>query len=221
MSMIGYLRRLDSDDVIKLEKNPSHVKTLLRGPYDMMAAIKDQLRGKASAKRAAMEAARASAQQISDALRNSNRPPGPITPAEMRAVMRPLVEAGAFGDDHDVLNLQKSWHTLHYLLTGSAEPVDTPLGKAILGGSDVGPDLGYGPARLLRAEEVQVVATALAALSPEDVARRFDLPTMQGVGIYACDSEDELPLALEFFEQMQDFYTESAARGCAMLSYLK
>ena len=219
--MIGYLRRIDSEDVIKLEKNPSHVKQLLRGPYDMMAAIKDRLRGKASAQRAAMEAAQARAQQIGDQLRKSNRPPGPITPEEMRAVMRPLVEAGAFGDDNNVLNLQKSWHTLHFLLTGSAEPVDTPLGKVIFGGSDVGPDLGYGPARFLPAEEVQLIATALAAVSREDLAKRFDLPTMQGAGIYACDNEDELPVALDLLEQVQRFYTESAARGCAMLAYLK
>jgi hypothetical protein len=148
----------------------------------MMAAIRDQLRGKASAQRAAMEAAQARAQQISDELRKSDRPSGPITPEEMRAVMRPLIEAGAFGDEENVLNLQKSWHTLHYLLTGSAEPVNTPLGQVIFGGSDVGPE---------------------------------------AIGIYACDSEDELPLALDYFEQLKRFYTESAARGCALLSYLK
>lgn len=221
MSMIGYLRRVGPDDVIKLKKNPSYVKQLLRGPYDMVAAIRDQLRGKASAQRAAMEAAQARAQQISDELRKSDRPRGPINPEEMRAVMRPLIEAGAFGDEDNVLNLQKSWHTLHYLLTGSAEPVSTPLGQVILGGTDVGPDLGYGPARLLCAEDVQRVANALEPLSGEDVAKRFDLPTMRAAGIYACDSEDELPLALDYFEHLKRFYTESAARGCALLSYLK
>lgn len=221
MSMIGYLRQIGSDEVTKLQKKPTLVKQLLRGPYDMKAAIRDQLRGKESPQRAAMEAAQARSQQISDQLRQSDRPPGPITPAEYEAIMQPLRDAGAFGDDKNVLKLEKSWHTLHYLLTGSAEPVDTCLGKAILGGTEVGPDLGYGPARLLSPEEVRQVAEALAQLSKEDLAQRFNLPAMEAANIYACDSVEELELAQAYFERMLHFYADAAAKENAMILYLK
>ena len=221
MSMIGYLRQIRSDEVLKLQKKPTFIKQLLRGPYDLKAAIRDQLRGKESPQRAAMEAAQARSQQISDQIRQSDRPPGPITAAEYEAVMQPLRDAGAFGDDKRVLKLEKSWHTLHYLLTGSAEPVDTCLGKAILGGAEIGPDLGYGPARLLAPEEVGQVAEALARLSKEDLAQRFNLSAMKAANIYACDSEEELELAQDYFERMTRFYAEAAAMGNAMILYLK
>ncbi len=221
MSMIGYLRQIGSDEVLKLQQKPALVKQLLRGPYDMKAAIRDQLRGKETPQRAAMEAAQARSRHISDQLRQSDRPPGPITPAEYEAIMQPLRDAGAFGDDKKVLKLEKSWHTLHYLLTGSAEPVDTCLGRAILGGTEVGPDLGYGPARFLLPEEVRQVAEALAQLSQEDLVPRFNLSAMESANIYACDSVEDLELAQAYFERMMHFYTDAAAKGNAMILYLK
>jgi Domain of unknown function (DUF1877) len=136
-------------------------------------------------------------------------------------MMRPLREAGAFGEDPDVLELDKSWHTLHYLLAGSAEASDSALGRAILGGKEIGPDLGYGPARLLTAPEVQEVASALAQVSPEDLTQRFDLDKMIACEIYACRDEGELDLAHEYFERLKPFYAESAARGSAILLYVR
>src|ERR1700722_13336400 len=213
--MLGSLRQIRSEEALKLQKKPTFVKQLLRGPYDLKAAIRDRLRGKESPQRAAMEAAQARSQQISDQIRQSDRPPGPITAAEYEAVMQPLRDAGAFGDDKSVLKLEKSWHTLHYLLTGSAEPVDTCLGKAILGGAEIGPDLGYGQARLLSLEEVGQVAEALAQLSKEDLAQRFNLSEMEAANIYACDSEEGLELAQAYFEQVTHFYAQAAATGNA------
>src|SRR5271168_410603 len=146
MSMIGYLRQVRSDDVLNLHKKPTFVKQLLRGPYDLKAATRDRLRGKESPQRAAMEAAQARSQQISDQIRQSDRPAGPITAAEYEAVMQPLREAGAFGDDKNVLKLEKSWHTLHYLLTGSAGGSSTGrrgVGTAV----EAGPRATLQPAR--------------------------------------------------------------------------
>jgi hypothetical protein len=168
-----------------------------------------------------MEDAYARAKQISDELKRSDRGPGPATLEEIQKMMQPLREAGAFGEHPDVLELDKSWHTLHYLLTGSAEPSDSALGWAILGGKEIGPDLGYGPARLLTAAEVQEIASALAQVSSEDLTQRFDLDKMIASEIYACRDEGELDLALECFGRLKPFYAESAARGSAILLYLR
>jgi hypothetical protein len=219
--MNGYLRQLSPDEVFKLQKKPTYVKQLVRGPYDMKAAIRDRLRGRVSPKRAAMEAALTRSQHISDQLRQSDRPPGPVTPAEYEAIMRPLRDAGAFGEAKNVLNLDKSWHALHYLLTGSAEPVDTPLGQSILGGTDIGPDLGYGPARLLPPDQVRLIATALSKVSKETLVSCFDLPAMQTAKVYACSTESDLELAQSYLARIIHFYAEAAAVGSAMLLYLK
>ena len=47
------------------------------------------------------------------------------------------------------VDLDKAWHGIHYLLTGSVESNKTLASKVIMGGEDIGPDRGYGPARCL------------------------------------------------------------------------
>jgi hypothetical protein len=221
MSMIGYVRRISAAEALALERKPATIKRLLRGGYDMQAMIREQLRGKTSPKRGAMEDAYARAKQISDELKRSDRGIGPTTFEEIQKMLQPLREAGAFGEDPDVLELDKSWHTLHYLLTGSGEPSDSVLSWAILGGKEIGPDLGYGPARLLTASEVQTIASALSQVSPTSLSQRFDLERMIASKIYACRDHGELGLALEYFERLKPFYAESAARGSAILLYLR
>jgi hypothetical protein len=221
MSMIGYARRMTPEEASALERKPTSIKKLLRGGYDMKAMIRDQIRGKASPKRAAMEDAYARTKQISDELKKSDRGGGPATLEEIRKIMQPIREAGGFGEDPNVLELDKSWHTLHFLLSGSAEPNNSPLGRAILGGKEIGPDLGFGPARLLNGSEVREVASALAAVSPEHLAQRFDLDKMVAAKIYACRDRSELELAQEYFGQLNRFYAESAARGDSILLYIR
>jgi hypothetical protein len=46
--------------------------------------------------------------------------------------------------------------------------------RARVGGKEIGPDLGYGPARLLTPSEVQAVAPALAYVSSEALTQRFE-----------------------------------------------
>jgi|HubBroStandDraft_4_1064222.scaffolds.fasta_scaffold154397_2 hypothetical protein len=221
MSMMGYVRRISPAEALALERKPTSIRRLLRGGYDMKAMIRDQLQGKTAPKRAAMEAAYARAKQISDQLKRSDRGTGPATLEEIQKMTRPLREAGAFGEDTDVLELDKSWHTLHYLLTGSAEATDSALGRAILGGKEIGPDVGHGPARLLTVAQVQEIAIALAKVPSHDLAQRFDLGTMIASEIYACRDEGELDLAQEYFEQLKSFYADSAARGSAILLYVR
>ena len=124
------------------------------------------------------------------------------------------------GPNEDGLSLEKSWHSLHYLLTGSAQEVDSPLGNAILGGKEIGPDMGYGPARFLDASQVQEVSSALNKVSNHDLARRFDLRAMTAAKVYACDDEGELKLAQHYFQHLVKYYAEAARQGNAMLLYI-
>lgn len=219
--MTGYLRRISTAEVLQLQAKPAYIKQLLRPPYDREAAIRDQIKGKTSAKRSAMEAAMARSRQIAEEIRNTRVTSGPGTAEEYQRIMKPLKDAGAFGDETKVLNLEKSWHTLHYLLTGTAEPINSGLGRAILGGKEIGPDLGYGPARLLTSAEVRDVAAALTNVSTEDLAKRFDLATMKAAEIYACRDTDELELAQTYLVRVTEFYSVALAAGDAMLLYLK
>jgi hypothetical protein len=52
-------------------------------------------------------------------------------------------------------DLDKAWHGIHWLLTGTADSGSEPLCYLLAGGTQIGDiDVGYGPARSFSAEEV-------------------------------------------------------------------
>jgi len=138
------------------------------------------------------------------------------------------VEELLYPDDYseppNSMDLDKAWHGLHYLLTGDAECGEPPLSLAILDGTEIGPELDYGPARYLTADEVAAVAQALAALTPETLAQRFDPQDMQEKDIYPAiwdrDGDEELEYLQMFFPTLQQFYADAAARGEVVIHWL-
>ncbi len=127
-------------------------------------------------------------------------------------------------DDYDEgVDLNKLWHILHYLLTGSALGGGSPLANAILGGEEIGSDMGYGPARFLTPSQVREVADALSRVSNEELARRFDPEAMDAAEIYGAGrgADPELAeYALEYLPQLVSYYSDAAAKGYAMLLYI-
>jgi hypothetical protein len=119
-----------------------------------------------------------------------------------------------------VVDLDKSWHGIHWLLCGSAWEADQPAGQAILGGREVGEDLGYGPARLLDPDGVRAVAEALAAVDGGDLGARMDPGAMAAADLYP-QIWDEAGLYDEYllphYEQLRAFYARAAAEGLAVL----
>lgn len=130
-------------------------------------------------------------------------------------------------DDNDPPNttdLDKAWHGLHYLLTGDAVGGAAPLSKAILDGTEIGPELDFGAARYLTVEEVAAVAHALAALTPDTLAQRYEPSAMQQKQIYPDiwerDGDEALEYLLDFFPELQRFYADAAARGEAVIHWI-
>jgi len=143
------------------------------------------------------------------------------------ASVRPVREGRA--ELHEVLNgqdpaatldLDKAWHGLHWVLTGSATPHAAPLSDALFGGEEIGEDLGYGPSYLLTADRVQVVAAALATLDPDDLRRRADPQAMDRAELYpgTWDEEDVFDeMLLPSFTGLRDFYADAARAGQAVV----
>lgn len=132
-------------------------------------------------------------------------------------------------DDYDALpenalvDLDKSWHAIHFLLTGEAGPAALPAG-ALLAGKDVGEDNGYGPARLLDAADVSAFA-AFLSLKPDDfVERTFDFEALQNADIYPTiwdrrDAED-VKYVSHYFQLLRAFISDAAASGNAIIAAL-
>ena len=87
----------------------------------------------------------------------------------------PVQELTLAEDELHQVDLDKSWHGLHFLLTGSAWDGAPPLNFLVAGGTEVGDiDVGYGPARAFRAAEVAQIDQALGVLSADELKRRFN-----------------------------------------------
>src|SRR5580692_9747718 len=84
-----------------------------------------------------------------------------------------------------VLSLEKSWHGLHFLMTGDAWMGDPPLNFLTTGGEEVCDiDVGYGPARILRAPLVATIHEALDNFPDSNVDTRLDPAAFQDAQIY-------------------------------------
>jgi len=152
-----------------------------------------------------------------------------LTPAQLdelradpSAVPGFLYNADASPEQH--LDIDKSWHAIHFLLTGSAWKGPTPLRNVVLGGTVLGEaDVGYGPARYLTPQEVQKVAAALQDIPPEALVARYDARALISAEIYPqVWEEEELDRAyiLYYYRQLVDFFLKAAEAGDAMLVYL-
>src|SRR3954471_13225928 len=98
-------------------------------------------------------------------------------------ITRYLYGSGMNGHEPVVLN--KSWHAIHFVLTGSRLGGDEPLNFLVSEGTPGGDvDVGFGPARVLTSRQVRAIATRLAEISPEQVGQRVDLSQLDAQQIY-------------------------------------
>jgi len=127
------------------------------------------------------------------------------------------------GDSFEVqADLDKNWHTIHYLLTGEPEPDSSALGSAILGGEEVGEDLGYGPARLITPEKVAEISTALGGVN---LSEKYDQINKDDPGLAQlyCSfkfTDGEKEHLNSFFTELIKMYAEAAKNENAVVAYL-
>jgi uncharacterized protein DUF1877 len=75
--------------------------------------------------------------------------------------------------------------------------------------------------RFLTPQQVREVASALALISKDELARRFDIAKMAAANvIYPCRDQSELELALHYFDHVCRYYSDAAGNGNAMLLYV-
>lgn len=130
--------------------------------------------------------------------------------------------------DRTSTDLDKAWHGIHWLLTGSADGGDEPLCYLLAGGDPVGDvDVGYGPARALTSHQVAAWDDALSELSIEELARRFDPKAMLDAKIYPeiwarsiSGQEDTLDYLLQAYFGLRDFVAAARKERSGLLVYL-
>jgi hypothetical protein len=120
-----------------------------------------------------------------------------------------------------VLSVEKAWHGLHYLLTGSAKRGKEPLCFLNQGGRSVGRALAYGRPRLLDREFVQQLDAALQRISDDELWGRFDATRFTAEGIYPFiwdEPEEQLrDEYLDYFHRLKTLVSRVATRGGELL----
>lgn len=125
------------------------------------------------------------------------------------------------------LSINKDWHVIHFLLTGEHELNDsyqaqTPLQKAVMGGTETPYEAGSGYVRYLAPDEVREVAAALAEISEDDLRGRVDFQKLNAMNIYPHPrpggwNEEEIESVFMSYAELAEFFKEAAQSGDAML----
>jgi len=121
------------------------------------------------------------------------------------------------------ISLDKAWHGLHYLLCGALEPAPGPLGQAVFGGTEIGEDQGYGPARYFSPAQVAEIAAALQSPGLErELHGRFDAAAMTQMGIYPGVWEaDDYDWLIDAFRTLRDFYAAASKAGQSVVTAIE
>lgn len=142
-------------------------------------------------------------------------PPAPVAPLTL-------------GDGEEYLtDIDKSWHGIHFLLTGTADEGNPPLNFLLAGGADVGDeDVGDGPARAYTAAQTREIASALASLSDDELTRRYAPDAMMAAEVYPeiwdrnPPKDDTLGYLMEYVKVIRETLAGVTARGHGVLVYL-
>ena len=151
-----------------------------------------------------------------------------ITPAQLEHIKRDpsQIESILYPQGGEVrdgsLDIDKAWQGIHFLLTGNPLAGQPPLSKAILGGVEIGGDVGYGPARYVTPDEVRDVAKALTGILKDELRRRFNPAALKKADIYPpiWDQADSIGYLLEYYDKLVAFYQDAAQKGRAVLVYI-
>ncbi|MFM9862429.1 MAG: YfbM family protein [Micropepsaceae bacterium] len=138
---------------------------------------------------------------------------------ELARMAREGVDEDVLMGAGDALELDKSWHVLHYLFTGKAWDGPLPAAALLSGGREVGEDLGYGPARVLSAKETQAFAQYLGAQSEAALVKKLNVPKMQSMDIYCADDDAQEDLN-HYFPQLKSYVSDAAAKGQGLLIWM-
>lgn len=131
----------------------------------------------------------------------------PVTLAKLRAnpelvwdFMNPEEEDYA---PEDMIDFDKAWNALHYILAGTDWGGDSPLAMLLNDHERFGDEHGYGPAWIVTSDRVKLFDEAFRALSDEALADRFDPVDFVDSDMYAADifAEEDRDEMVEYLLQ--------------------
>jgi hypothetical protein len=138
----------------------------------------------------------------------------------------PAETLGEPREEGDEIDLDKSWHLLHFLLAGSADGTEAPESTLLQDWPQIGDvEVGWGRAWAIDSEGIRRFDTALTQVREDELFARFDTAEMTRQDVYLGDTfeGDErsgCEYVLEYLLILRTFVSETARRGCGAIGYL-
>lgn len=123
-----------------------------------------------------------------------------------------------------VIDIDKSWHGIHFLLTGEQYGGQPPLSNVVFGVTPIGEeDVGYGPAMGTPASTVKAIAEALSAVTDDEFRSKFDMAALNAADVYPQiwnEGQEALEYLATYFRELRDFYMKAAENGNAVITFI-
>lgn len=127
----------------------------------------------------------------------------------------------------DEIDIDKSWHILHYLFTGSANG-KTPPGCYLLEGGRIIKDveIGYGPVYTLDVQQVKEFSDFVCEFDQQTLEQRFNKEEMKKQKIYVAENtssdfkEELLPYVLENLRCLKNFLVKTVDENKGLMIYM-
>jgi hypothetical protein len=150
-----------------------------------------------------------------------------LTPITIQETDQTAVRPAHF-QDRPHCDLEKTWHGLHFLFTGTAWEGTEPACYLVRGADAIGDagELGYGVLHALRPAKTRTFSGFLDSLTRQELERRFDPARMTALEIYpetwsrASQRDTELSWLLESFDDLQAFVGDTARAGDGLVVYV-
>jgi len=198
MSMILYLKRISDADLERLKDAPGGVRAFIKADSEAPDRGPEYAAALAALKSQMAQAGMAP-------------PPAPEV----------IFETYPF---NDVFDVDKMWHGVYFLLTGTSYEGETPVNLLLHAPPVSGEDMGYGPARGLSAAQTKALSGHLDGLPTSIVVSRFDGARMTALTIYPgiwdedpAELKDELGGA---FDRLQAYCRRCAGHDLGMLAWI-
>jgi hypothetical protein len=118
------------------------------------------------------------------------------------------------------LGIEKSWHAIHFVLNGDPWKGSGLLFNTVLGGKEIGEDMGYGRARYLDPFVVVQTSTALDRMTDDEFKKKARAADFSGKDIYVYGDQlsgDDFEELVYFFQQIRAFFHAVADKGNGIL----
>ncbi len=127
--------------------------------------------------------------------------------------------------DGRVVDIDKTWHALHWLLTGTEYEGEPPLNFILAGGTEIGDeDVGYGVPRAFTSDEVRGIDEALTQVPAADLLARYDGNAMRDLYPGIWDIPDERDANFDYlatnFDVLKGFIARAREQGLGLIAYL-